>query len=582
MTVLMASIVDVTIILAIGLTLAAALRRRSAAVRHAVLTTSIVCAALAPALELVLPQLPVIRGFGSGVEQSSEIRFGGESPVIVAEAAAAEASSWPAVSWPVVVVGAWVVATVITFAGLALSLWRLRRLGASCAPVSGPWRALTDAVARECGVRRPVELLQSTDRRLLVTYGMFRPRIILPAGAGDWSSDRQAVVLRHELAHIRRHDAGIQLAGEVLRVMQPFNPLVWIACRQQRRESEYACDDAVLSAGVAPADYATHLFDIAKGFSGRQTIWATAPAIAEPSTLERRIVAMLQHQKNRQPVSRMGWAFVAIVAVAVSLPLAAIGVAPAPPSLPDPNSPSVSVLAAPPLSTPSVTAKTPVPPARKNARAQQASLSGAVHDETGGVIPGASVSLTNSQTQESAAAVTNVSGAFQFVNLPPGQYVLVTQLSGFRKRQVSIDLSAGSAASLTVTLEVGALSEALTVSCKAPSVIDRFFPTLSAQERPSAPIRVGGSIKAPRKTKDVRPVCPDAGVTDPAVVILEGYVGVDGFVTGLKALSEAETVPARFIESAMDAVQQWEFTPTLLNGVPVPVVFTVTVSFTRG
>jgi protein TonB len=66
------------------------------------------------------------------------------------------------------------------------------------------------------------------------------------------------------------------------------------------------------------------------------------------------------------------------------------------------------------------------------------------------------------------------------------------------------------------------------------------------------------------------------------VVILEGYVGVDGFVTGLKALSEAETVPARFIESAMDAVQQWEFTPTLLNGVPVPVVFTVTVSFTRG
>jgi hypothetical protein len=127
MTVLMASIVDVTIILAIGLTLAAALRRRSAAVRHAVLTTSIVCAALAPALELVLPQLPVIRGFGSGVEQSSEIRFGGESPVIVAEAAAAEASSWPAVSWPVVVVGAWVVATVITFAGLALSLWRLRR-----------------------------------------------------------------------------------------------------------------------------------------------------------------------------------------------------------------------------------------------------------------------------------------------------------------------------------------------------------------------------------------------------------------------------------------------------------------------
>ena len=580
MTALVASIIDVTIVLAIGLTLAAALRRRSASVRHAVLATSIICAALTPALELVLPQLPVIRWFDSTAVRSSEMGFSSDLSVAAAQAATLTISSSTAVGWPMVLAVAWAAGAVIVFTGLALSLWRLRKLRASCAPAAGRWRTLTDSLARECGVTRQVQLLQSADPTLLVTYGLFRPRIILPAGAAEWSSDRQTVVLRHELAHIRRHDAAIQMAGELLRVMQPFNPLVWFACRQVRRQSEYACDDAVLSAGVKATDYATHLFDIASGLSARQAIWATAPAIAEPSTLERRIIAMLQHQPNRQPLTRGGWMFVALLAVVVSLPLTAIGVAPEP--IVDPEY-SVSAPPAPPqVNGPTPSSPAPVAPARRNTKVQQTSFSGRVQDETGGMIPGASVFLTSLQTQEKLAAVTNASGAFQFVNLAAGQYELGVQLAGFKKRVVVIELAAGSPASLTVTLEVGALSEAIHLSCKAPSVLDLFFPTLLAEERQSVPVRVGGSIKAPRKTKDVKPVCPEGGVTDTVVVLLEGRIGVDGFVTGLKPLVGQDAPPAQFTESAMDAVQQWEFTPTLLNGVPVEVVFTVSVTFNKG
>lgn len=577
MTVLVASIIDVTIILALGLTLAGMLRRRSAAVRHAVLTTSIVCAVLAPALELVLPQLPVIRTFDSAAVRSSEMEFSSDSPVAAAQAATLTLSSPAAVGWPMVLAVAWTAGAVIVFVGLALSLWRLRRLGASCAPAAGRWRTLTDSLARECGVTRHVQLLQSSDPTLLVTYGLFRPRIILPAGADEWSSNRQAVVLRHELAHIRRHDAAILMAGELLRVMQPFNPLVWITCRHVRRQSEYACDDAVLSAGVEATDYATHLFDIASGLSARQTIWATAPAIAEPSTLERRIIAMLQHQPNRQPLTRRGWLFVAILAVVVSIPLAALGVAPEP--VIEPDHAAFAPPATPQVNGPTPSLPAPVAPARKDTKVQQTSFTGRVQDETGGMIPGASVFLTNSRTQEKLAAVTNASGAFQFVNLAPGQYELAAQLNGFKKRVVVLELAAGTPASLTVTLEVGALSEAITLSCKAPSVLDLFFPTLLAEERQSVPVRIGGSIKAPRKVKDVKPVCPEGGVTDTVVVLLEGRIGVDGFVTALKPVRAQDAPPAQFTESAMDAVQQWEFTPTLLNGVPVEVVFTVSVTF---
>ena len=73
--------------------------------------------------------------------------------------------------------------------------------------------------------------------------------------------DRRAlrIVLRHELAHIRRGDWVVQIAGEILRTAYWFNPLVWIACARLRQESEQACDDEVLTSDVDGPDYATHL-----------------------------------------------------------------------------------------------------------------------------------------------------------------------------------------------------------------------------------------------------------------------------------------------------------------------------------
>jgi protein TonB len=89
-----------------------------------------------------------------------------------------------------------------------------------------------------------------------------------------------------------------------------------------------------------------------------------------------------------------------------------------------------------------------------------------------------------------------------------------------------------------------------------------------------------GAIKPPVKVKDVRPVYPvgarDAGIQ--GVVILEVRVEADGRVGSAGVV---RSVP-ELDQAALDAVYQWEFRPTLLNGAPVPVIMMITIQFTAG
>jgi TonB family protein len=91
-------------------------------------------------------------------------------------------------------------------------------------------------------------------------------------------------------------------------------------------------------------------------------------------------------------------------------------------------------------------------------------------------------------------------------------------------------------------------------------------------------LRVGRNIRTPRKIIDVKPVYPpearDAQVQ--GVVILELRIEPDGHVGGARVLRSIPLLD----QAALEAVQQWEFEPTLLNGTPVAVVMTVTVQFT--
>lgn len=92
-----------------------------------------------------------------------------------------------------------------------------------------------------------------------------------------------------------------------------------------------------------------------------------------------------------------------------------------------------------------------------------------------------------------------------------------------------------------------------------------------------APVRVGGQIKEPRKLKDVPPVYPPLAVDArvKGTVILEAVLQPDGRVGNVRVLRSIPLLD----DAAATAVRQWVYTPTYLDGVPVPVIMTVTVTF---
>jgi periplasmic protein TonB len=96
--------------------------------------------------------------------------------------------------------------------------------------------------------------------------------------------------------------------------------------------------------------------------------------------------------------------------------------------------------------------------------------------------------------------------------------------------------------------------------------------------RPQPPlIHVGGNITPPQKVADVAPIYSPiaraAGIQ--GFVILEAVIAEDGSVRDVRVLRSIPLLDA----AAMEAVRQWRFSPTLLNGEPVPIVMTVTVAF---
>ncbi|NNE71515.1 MAG: hypothetical protein HKN29_14285, partial [Rhodothermales bacterium] len=109
-----------------------------------------------------------------------------------------------------------------------------------------------------------------------------------------------------------------------------FNPLVWVASRRLRIERERACDDQVLMAGGKASTYAEHLLDIARSLRATLVSPLGAVAMARPSQLEGRVLAILDPDRRRNTFSRSQTGIVMGIAGALILPVAAMAPAVAP------------------------------------------------------------------------------------------------------------------------------------------------------------------------------------------------------------------------------------------------------------
>jgi protein TonB len=103
-------------------------------------------------------------------------------------------------------------------------------------------------------------------------------------------------------------------------------------------------------------------------------------------------------------------------------------------------------------------------------------------------------------------------------------------------------------------------------------------PPVVKPPEPQKPVVVGGTIRQPMKLRGIDPVYPAIAQAArvQGIVILEATLGPDGRMVNARILRSVPLLD----QAALEAVRSWEYTPTLLNGVPVPVIMTITVSFT--
>lgn len=96
-------------------------------------------------------------------------------------------------------------------------------------------------------------------------------------------------------------------------------------------------------------------------------------------------------------------------------------------------------------------------------------VTGVVKDSSGGVLPGADVIVTNTETGVESTTVTASDGRFQFPSLVPGTYVTSAEMSGFKKNASKpFQLHLGERLSFDLTLEIGTATEEVTVTASAP------------------------------------------------------------------------------------------------------------------
>jgi beta-lactamase regulating signal transducer with metallopeptidase domain len=183
--------------------------------------------------------------------------------------------------------------------------------------------------------------------------------VILPEDAEDWDDERLALVLTHELAHVRRLDVLTHIVGQCAVALFWFHPLAWLAAARMRLERERACDDLVLGSGARPSRYAGDLLDLVQTLNGPTAPAAAALAMARRTEIEGRLLSILDAAVRRGPLGARRIAGALAVAAFGVVTIAAVRPVAAPPTSLVPDH-AVVVLAAVSAVAPQATMARPV------------------------------------------------------------------------------------------------------------------------------------------------------------------------------------------------------------------------------
>ncbi len=539
---LIACCAKATIFLSCAWLIVIALRQRSsAAQRHHVWASAILCSLALPFFALLLPAWHSAT-FDSAAALWGPVRAnvaGSRSIAIPSTMVTVSATSLLLNKLAGVALLAWAIGFFLVSLRLFAGLGRLAWVSAKARhQFSDDWMRTVLELSSIDRITRSIHLLQCDSALAMpLTWGIFRPVVVLPSAATHWSEERRRMVLSHELAHIARLDWLLQICGELNRAMYWFHPLAWLAAARLRQESERACDDAVLRSGVEPSQYASQLLDLARTLENTGRAWSDALAIARPSNLERRFAAMLNPSLNRSRLNLKTKLLVSLFALCFLLPLAAL---------------------------------------RVPAQDLSGKVAGTIHDPSGAGVSNATIILTNHTADTIDMTASDRDGQFTFKALPSGEYELKVLKRGFAAyRAPQVTLASGRDFSGNITLQVGSISEEVDV---VPEGTAKPLPSTGAAGKPPR-LRLGGDIEASKRINQVQPVYPEAARSSgvEGKVILHAVIGMDGKPLSLRVMNSR--IDPDLARSAVEAVSQWRYTPTLLNGEPIEVDTTITVNY---
>ena len=309
-----------TAVAALGLIATRLAARTRASIRHLVLALTFGSLIALPAFMLAAPgvtvDVPVARTVAIA-PLLSDVEPHTAAPVARSASSTAAAPATRQVNWPLVIRAAWLAGVVLFSIPLLVLAWRLRHVHRTGIP-SPELTTLAQSIAGDAGIARALHVIQHEEMQAPITFGIFRPLIVMPMDARSWSPADVHRAIVHEIEHVRRGDWVVLVIARAVAAVYWFHPLVWMAWRQLGLEAERACDDAVLIKSES-ADYAEQLVSLAYRLSAANA--TPILGMANRSDLSKRVSSLLDQSQRR---GRAGLVTVASAVAAAALVVIAV------------------------------------------------------------------------------------------------------------------------------------------------------------------------------------------------------------------------------------------------------------------
>jgi TonB family protein len=596
---------QVAVIIAAGAVIVAVARVRAPRVRYAWWRGLLAAALVLPLFYDAVPTPAAAR-----TPAPAATGPGAPAMAVPVSTIAADTSGPATIDWTSIVFGLLAAGVACRLSWTALGLWKLKRLRQAGVDVTADYRALQELVGASAEIRSDRVVGQP------VTFGIWRPVVMLPAALFEQSEDIQQAVVCHELLHVRRRDWPWLVTEELLRAVLWFHPAVWWGLSQIQSTREEVVDAAVVRITGERRAYAEALVAFAEA-----AVLTPVAAFSRRHHLVRRIL-LISQEGSMSPVRIIVSCVVVVAAAGASswygawafpLQVNAPVTAPRPgvvaqPTLADAIGPlerqAKPVTAENPVPRRTYAVSPQYPVAAGNVRgvlmlratldaqgrvAELRSLRGSSTDAVYRAFAAAAMEAVRQWQFEPpfAAPISfDVSVAFAPENGTASSNITPRPVAEFAPRydeakqayqrllMANESARAGQAAAPSETELRTARERLLAIERE----LEERSRGARAGVRQDAPVRVGGAVLAPTKTKHVAPIYPEeakaAGVQ--GVVIAEVRITAEGGVEDVRMLRSIPLLD----QAAIDAIRQWEFTPTLLNGSPIAVIMTVTVQFT--